>query len=185
MKTKLKKPLIIALSLIPVLIIGIMAYYWNSQVNHLKLNRNKDALRIQELKSKLQQAQSSRSISEADQQQYLEIKEWGVKLKLERATQVTYELQTDGKAQTANFKIRGESIDTSTCIDATKNLDISLTRSSSELENMLNEPTKIGAYYFYASGSPYICNADVNNDNAPRNQVVQQLNQALKDFLKS
>jgi uncharacterized protein HemX len=141
---RLGRILLVLLLSLAIIAGGTFAYLkLNNQNKSLKQQNTELNTKIQNLETKLNQAEESQNNSKesSNQQSYLEIKEWGVKLNFTRADQVTYQLTNDGSSQTAEFKIKETGIDTSSCINGTKDLGISLIRSSSKLE--LPSPTSL------------------------------------------
>lgn len=183
------KLLIMGASLAALAIILILGYLWHSQASSLKAQQEQQEQEIQDLEDKIKvskentkkEDQSLNSINSLDT---LKIQEWGINLEFDKAYQVTYTLSKDGAAQTVSFTIKDNSVNTSSCVNQSKDLDINLTRTDIKTDGTHGTPVKIGSYYYYTSGSPYVCSADVDKDDAPRNIIISQLNKALTNFLK-
>lgn len=104
-----------------------------------------------------------------DPSQYLVIKEWNAKIKMRDAAKVSYSYI---KADSTNASPNGEIPDSAIAFavkpeylkDRSCKVSVAWSRYSKiKSDFLLKSATKIGAYYFLSTGSPYNCDNDSDN----------------------
>lgn len=93
---KSHKKVLLTLGIVVLLsLAGLAAYLWNSQVTELKADLNSANQKITELEKQSNSNSEGSETADDTEDKYLEITEWGVKIKLtENITDVVYELRS-------------------------------------------------------------------------------------------
>lgn len=172
-----KKVMVVAVGLLVALVLGLAGWKWHGQISEYQMKQNYADQQIGQLQKqvddlKAAQAVTSSSTNTGDSaQQYLEVKEWGIKLKATSSpmsyvitknsgnnTEAAWLTNTDAQALQSSAEDK-------TCnqknSDGTPNhwyLAV-VTRSKTKLDGFYADrtPQKIGEYYYYAERSNGLC----------------------------